>query len=65
MAEGAVTQVKEIIPTAFHSARHTPILALGIVFLVLFAVLLLEAYKPGLLTGPVRRGLTALGLKSA
>jgi len=57
--------VKDIPGTALGAVRHTPILAFGIVMLVLFAVLLLEAYKPGLLTGPVRRGLTALGLKSA
>jgi uncharacterized membrane protein (DUF485 family) len=65
MAESVVTQVKEVPGTLVSTVRRTPVLAIGIMFMVLFIVLLIEAYKPGLLTGPVRSLLTAIGVKSA
>ncbi len=65
MAEDVIAQVKDIPGTALSSVRHTPVLAIGIMFLVLMVVLLIEAYKPGLLTNPVRKLLTTIGLKSA
>jgi hypothetical protein len=34
-------------------------------FLVLFLVLLVEAYKPGLVTGPIKKLLNAIGVKAA
>ena len=61
MSEAIVTQVKEA-PGKFLSAPFMAIV-IGVIFLML--VLIVEAYKPGLITGPIRRGLTAVGLKSA
>ncbi len=55
------TQVKDA-PKAFLA---TPIMALVIGLMFLVAVLIAEAYKPGLITGPIRRGLSAIGVKSA
>ena len=65
MAEGVVAQIKDIPGTAVSSVRNTPVLAFGIMLLVILVVLLIEAYKPGLLTNPMRKVLTTLGLKSA
>lgn len=65
MAESVVAQVKDIPGTALGSLRSTPILAIGIIFLTLFVVLLIEGFKPGLLTNPVRSALHAMGFKSA
>lgn len=65
MAESVVAQIKDIPGTAVGSVRNTPVLAIGIAFLVVILVLLIEAYKPGLLTNPARKLLTAVGLKSA
>lgn len=65
MSEGVVAQVKGIPGTAVSSVRNTPILALGIALLVILVVLMIEAYKPGLLTNPMRKFLTSVGLKSA
>jgi hypothetical protein len=45
--------------------RHKPIVALVVGFLVLFLVLLVEAYKPGLVTGPIKKLLNAIGVKAA
>jgi hypothetical protein len=42
-----------------------PFAAIGIGFLFLILVLIIEAYKPGLFTGPIRSGLSKLGVKSA
>lgn len=61
MAEGVVAQIKDV-PRVTMS---TPILALAIGLAFLVLVLIVEAYKPGLITGPIRHGLTTLGLKSA
>lgn len=65
MAESVVTQVKDIPSTIVGSVRHTPILAIGVMFGVLFLVLLLEAYKPGLFTGPVKSFLHMIGVSTA
>jgi hypothetical protein len=65
MAETVVKQATEGPAVAFNTLRRTPVLAIGLMFIVLFVVLLLEAYKPGLLTGPVKRLLNAIGVKNA
>lgn len=39
-----------------------PWLAVGMVFFVLVVVVLFEAYKPGAVTGPIRRLLSKVGL---
>ncbi len=59
--EGAVNQIKEIPKVV----AKTPLLFLGLGILFLVIVLIVEAYKPGLLTGPIRHVLTSIGLKSA
>lgn len=65
MAEGVVAQVKDIPGTAIGAVRHTPILAFGIILLSIMFVVLLEVWKPGLLTGPVKSFLHMVGVKSA
>lgn len=65
MSESVVAQIKDIPGTAVSSVKNTPILAIGIAFLVILIVLFIEAYKPGLLTNPMRKLLTSIGLKSA
>ncbi len=54
--------ITEAPKKALSTVKNEPWLAVGIVALVLIGVVLLEAYKPGALTGPIRRGLTKLGL---
>ncbi len=65
MAESVVAQVKDIPGTALDSVKKTPVLAIGISLLVLTLVLLIEAFKPGIITGPIRRMLRAVGVKTA
>lgn len=65
MAESVLKQATEGPAVALGTLRRTPVLAIGLMFIVLFFVLLLEAYKPGLLTGPVKRLLNAIGVKNA
>lgn len=64
MAEGVVAQVKDIPGTVVGTVRKTPVLAIGVMFSVLLIVLLIEAYKPGLLTNPVRKVLGIVGVKA-
>lgn len=45
--------------------KAKPLVALTVGFVVLTLVLLIEAFKPGLITGPIRRMLRALGAKNA
>lgn len=59
--EAVTTQVKEI-PKVVAKAPLTAIL-IGLIFLAV--VLIAEAYKPGLFTGPISHLLTAIGLKHA
>ena len=60
-----VSQVTEAPKVALSSVKSKPIMAIGVSFLVLTLVLLIEAYKPGVITGPIRRMLRALGVKTA
>lgn len=64
MAESVVTQVKEVPSVVVGTLRRTPVLAIGVMFTVLLIVLLIEAYKPGLITNPVRRVLGIVGVKA-
>lgn len=64
MAESVVTQVKEVPSTVIDTVRRTPVLAIGVMFAVLLIVLLIEAYKPGLLTNPVRKVLGIVGVRA-
>ena len=65
MAESVVAQVKDVPGTLVGTVRRTPVLAIGVMFGVLFLVLLLEAYKPGLFTGPVKSFLHMIGVSAA
>lgn len=47
------------------TVKGKPWLAVGVLLLTLTFVVILEAYKPGVLTGPIRRGLQKLGLIKA
>jgi hypothetical protein len=64
MAESVLTQAKEVPGTVLNTVRHTPVLAIGVMFAVLLIVLLIEAYKPGLITNPVRKVLGIVGVKA-
>jgi len=60
MAEGVVAQV-ESAPKKFLTA---PIMALTIGLIFTVFVVLVEIFKPGVITGPIRRGLGLIpGLK--
>ena len=48
-----------------NTIKSKPLVALVVGFLVLTLVLLIEAFKPGLITGPIRRMLQAIGVKNA
>lgn len=63
--ESVVTQVKEIPSTLVGSVKKTPVMAIGIAMSVIVIVLVIEAWKPGLITGPIRSGLNKLGVKTA
>ncbi len=64
MAESVVAQVKDVPGTVVRTVKNTPVLAIGVMFAVLLIVLLIEAYKPGLLTNPVRKVLGIVGVKA-
>lgn len=49
---GQITEVPKV-------AMHRPILFLGIGFGFLFLVILIEMFKPGIITGPIKRLLGA------
>lgn len=55
------TQIKDIPG----EIKSMPFMAIGIGVLFLILVLIVEAYKPGLFTGPIRSALTKVGVKSA
>ena len=60
MAE--ITTQIEKIPSEIKSM---PFMAIGIGLLFLLFVLILEAYKPGLITGPLKAALSKVGVKGA
>lgn len=64
MAESVAAQVKEVPSVVVGTLRRTPVLAIGVMFTVLLIVLLIEAYKPGLITNPVRKVLGIVGVKA-
>ena len=53
------TQIKDIPG----EVKSMPFMAIGIGVLFLILVLIIEAYKPGLFTGPIRSTLTKIGVK--
>ena len=59
------TQITETPAVIVKSVKNAPIMVILIAGFIIALVLFIEAYHPGLLTGPVRRGLMAVGLKSA
>ena len=61
MAEGVVAQIK----SAPGDIKRMPWAALTIGAIFLFLVLLLEAFKPGLVTGPFKALLRMVGVKGA
>lgn len=54
----ALTGAKVAVKEPF---KH-PWFAFGVLAVVLVGVVLVEAFKPGFLTGPIRRGLVKLGV---
>lgn len=61
MSEGVVAQIK----AAPGDIKRFPWMALTIGAIFMFVVLLIEAFKPGLLTGPFKALLHAIGVKNA
>ncbi len=59
--EGVTKQIGEV-PKVL---TKQPLLFIGVGLLFLILVLVVEAYKPGLLTGPISHLLTSIGIKSA
>ncbi len=62
---GVVAEIKEGAMDVPKTIRHKPIVAIVVGVLTLVIVLLIEAYSPGLITGPIRKGLQKLGVKTA
>jgi hypothetical protein len=60
-AKEAVSGPKEVAK----GLMTKPVIMLSIILTGLILVLVLEAFKPGLITGPLRAGLRKLGLKGA
>lgn len=56
------SEALEAPKVALRTVKGSPWLAAGVVFVVLVAVVLFEAWKPGALTGPIRKGLIKLRL---
>jgi len=65
MSEGVVAQAKETPAVVANTVKNRPILAIGVAITVLLAVLILEAFKPGAITGPLRKLLQKVGFKTA
>ncbi len=66
--EAVGTQLKEVVHIPGKAARDlisAPIATIAMILFVVLIVLLVEAYKPGLLTSIPRKILLAVGLKSA
>lgn len=61
MAEGVVAEIKAVPG----DIRRTPWTAIGIGILFLVLVLIIEAYKPGMITGPIKSFLAMFGIKAA
>jgi hypothetical protein len=61
MSEGPIKEIEKVPSTV----KNMPWLAIGIGFGFLVLVLIVESFKPGLLTGPIRAMLVKLGLKGA
>jgi|KBSSwiStaDraftv2_1062776.scaffolds.fasta_scaffold05292_13 hypothetical protein len=59
MAEGPVAQVEKGAKQFFTA----PLVAITTALIGLVLVVLIEIFKPGLITGPIRRGLGLVGLK--
>jgi hypothetical protein len=62
------TQVAEVVALpkkAVREAMTSPVVLLGVIFLVVTGVLIVEAWRPGIITSPIRRMLHAMGLKKA
>ena len=61
MAEGVIADIKHVPG----EIRHSPMKFIvgGLVFLLF--VLILEAYKPGLITGPIKSLLAMVGIKGS
>jgi hypothetical protein len=62
MAEGVVAQVKEGPGDVLKTVKSKPITALVIGFIVLSLVVLIELFKPGALTGPIRKMFGMVGI---
>lgn len=61
MAEGVMTQTKEAITAPVHHPWKW--IVGGLVFMVF--VFILEAFKPGIITGPIKSFIGMFGLKTA
>jgi hypothetical protein len=60
-----VGDVKEGALDIPRTIKNKPVVALAVGFFTLLLVLFIEAYRPGLITGPIKKLLTAVGVKSA
>ena len=61
MAEAVLEQIK-VAPRKFFTA---PVMALSIGLLFMILVMILESFKPGLITNPIRKLLQTVGFKTA
>ena len=58
-----VSAVTEVPKTAVATTMRRPLFALGMAFFLLAVVLIIETYRPGVITNPIRRFLAVFGVK--
>jgi len=63
--KGQVGDTLALPKDAIKGAFQKPVVIVGVLILALTFVLIVEAYKPGAFTGPIRRMLRAIGVKTA
>ena len=65
MAEGVVAQVKEGVTAPAKALRSKPLMALTVALVAVSIVVLIEIFKPGLITGKIRKAFGMVGIKGA
>lgn len=65
MAEAVTTQLKEGATEPFKALRSKPIMALTAALVIVSIVVLIEIFKPGLITGKIRKVFGMVGVKGA
>jgi hypothetical protein len=63
MAEAVTTQVAEAPKDVLNTVKHKPVTALVVALIAVSAVVLLEIFFPGVITGRIRAAFNMVGVK--